>query len=403
MNKPKASVPVLTELIPEVYQGREQALVKHRLLESYLQKLVLIIGASARRAGCVEICYVDCFAGPWGAVNSDLKGTSIAVAVETLAECKLKLASLGVTATMRALFVESDPAAFGRLQAYLEKTAPTSVKCDARFGDFLGFRQDILDWCGRDAFTFFFIDPKGWKEVGIETLRPLICRPRSEFLINFMYGFINRAVSMKDQEVAMTTLLGELLKLDANLSPDEREERILGTYRKNLKNCVALAGGASRPRTAYVRVLDPQKERPKYHLVYLTSHPKGVIEFMALSESIDLIQKRVRAVKRDSARLEKTGTPDMFGPESHVDSLDGHTSDLDVDLFWKNHLDAGEKKIGISEFADILESTDWFASDLQASLVRLIKSGQVVNLDSKKTRPTKPLHFEVCERLQLIP
>ena len=65
--------------------------------------------------GHVEICFVDCFAGPWGAPNDDLEGTSISLSLKTLAACKEKLATLGVDATMRALYVEKDLDAFGRL------------------------------------------------------------------------------------------------------------------------------------------------------------------------------------------------------------------------------------------------------------------------------------------------
>jgi three-Cys-motif partner protein len=404
IERPKVALKVMPtpDIIPDTYDGREQALVKHRLLQSYLQKLVLIIGTGARRTGRVEICYVDCFAGPWGDATSDLQGTSIAVSMQTLAQCKLKLASLGVDATMRALFVEKDVRAFDRLDTYLRNSAPKSVQASPRRGNFVELRQVILDWCGRDAFTFFFIDPKGWKDIGIETLRPLLRRPRSEFLINFMYGFINRAVSMAEQNSAIKALLGEALMLEAGLSPGVREDRILNTYRKNLKGCVPHSRGEYPARTAYVRVLDPDKERLKYHLVYLTSHPQGVIEFMAMSEHVDLVQRQVRAVKRDTARTRDTGTQDMFGAQSHVDATEGRANVTDVDRFWIDYLGSGVRQVGKSEFADILETTDWFASDLQASLARLVKARLVVNLDATESRPKKPLHFEKGERLQLV-
>lgn len=391
-------------LIPPGYDGREQALIKHRLLQSYLQKLVLIIGMSARRKGVtarVDICYVDCFAGPWGDASADLEGTSIAVSMQTLAQCKLTLARFGVDATMRAFYVEKDANAHARLAGYLKNTAPRSVQATSRQGDFVALRQDILNWCGQDAFTFFFIDPKGWKEVGVEILTPLLRRPRSEFLINFMYGFINRAASMAEQNTSVAALLGETITLDAGLPPEEREERILNTYRRNLKR-VPGRRDPYRPRTAYVRVLDPDKERLKYHLVYLTSHPQGIIEFMAVSESVDLIQKQVRAVKRDAARLEQTLTLDLFGAQSHVDAAEGHAGAGDVDRFWMDYLGSGTRTVGKREFADILESTDWFASDLQASLARLIKAGRVENLDATEPRPRKPLHFQKGERLRCV-
>jgi hypothetical protein len=51
-----------------------------------------------------------------------------------------------------------------------------------------------------------------------------------------------------------------------------------------------------------VRVLDRERQRPKYHLVYVTTHPLGVIEFMTISENVDLVQKQVRAELRASTR-----------------------------------------------------------------------------------------------------
>lgn len=158
------------------------------------------------------------------------------------------------------------------------------------------------------------------------------------------------------------------------------------------------------PRAAYVRVLDRNKERPKYHLVYVTSHPRGIIEFMEISEDIDLVQKQVRAHKKGAEREQRTGTPDMFGAESLVDATAGHASPEDIDDFWLDYLKVGTCRIGLNEFADILEETDWFPGDLQASLVRLISAGSVRNLDASGKRPKKPLHFETKggESLQLL-
>lgn len=50
-------------LMPIEYQGREQAYVKHTILRTYLQRLIMIIGRSEK-----VINYVDCFAGLVGRV-----------------------------------------------------------------------------------------------------------------------------------------------------------------------------------------------------------------------------------------------------------------------------------------------------------------------------------------------
>lgn len=388
------SAVAIGSLIPDAYDGREQALIKHRLLEAYLQKLFLIVGMSAKAGGSIDLCYVDCFAGPWGDESEAMESTSIAISLRTLDVCRQQLGRQGIAARIRALYVEENAKAFVRLQAYLEANTPRSMTAECIRGDFVDLRQSILDWAGQAAFTFFFIDPKGWKAIGVPTLKPLLQRPHSEFLVNFMYNDVNRMASMREWQSDLAELVGESIDV-TGLSPADREQAIVHTYRENLKRCVASSSGY-RARAAHVRVLDPAKERPKYHLVYVTTHPRGVVEFMEISEDVDLIQKQVRAVKKDSRKQSKTGTVDMFGPDSLVDPIAGHGSPDDVDEFWMNYLRRGPRSVNRAAFADILEEKDWFPGDLQASLKRLIKAGKVANLTADAARRHKrPLHFEV--------
>ena len=222
-----------------------------------------------KRAGEIELCYVDCFAGPWGAPDDSLEGTSIAVALRTMERCRQILKGQRINVTMRALFVERDVVAFQRLKAYLAASSPPGIKTECFQGDFVALRDEILRWCGRRAFTFFFIDPKGWTPVGVPILKPLLERPGSEFLINFMYDFVNRTASMAEWQDEMTTFLGRPIEQMGlrSLGPEEREWRLVHVYREGLKQCIAPARAQDKPRTAYVRVMDRQRNRPKYHLV----------------------------------------------------------------------------------------------------------------------------------------
>jgi three-Cys-motif partner protein len=392
-------MPTTEDLPLEAYDGREQALVKHKLLEGYLEKLVLIIGASAKRSEkLVEINYVDCFAGPWGAPEDSMDSTSIAISLRTLAECQAQLDKLGVKTRIRALYVEEKAKSFARLDAYLRQSTPSSITAEALKGDFVQLRESILRWCGDSPFTFFFIDPLGWTEIGISVLRPLLRRPRSEFLINFMYAFVNRAASMADQQERMADLLGESVDLEG-LSPAMREAVILSTYRHNLKATRKNAAGNLKARAAYVRVMEPLKERVKYHLVYLTSHPRGVIEFMKISEQTDIVQARVRQRAQGKKRSASTGMDDLFSDQEPVDTTVADPAQ--VDQYWLEYLASGPRTIGYGEFADILEETDWFPRDLQASLVDLIGSGRVVNRNAQRARPKSPLHYEDSDILAL--
>lgn len=384
----------MSNQVPDVYDGRIPAWIKHALLKSYLEKLVLIIGMNGRSKGRAEICYVDCFAGPWGSQDDKLEGTSISLSLKTLAACKQKLATLGVDVRMRALYIEREAYAFQRLSTYLTNDAPKTVEALSLEGDFVGLRADILRWAGKEAFTFFFIDPKGWSPIVIDVLTPLLQRPRSEFLINFIYEFINRAASMSQFRDAMRRLLGKEVEVDGK-TPEERELALVGAYRETLKAVVPSGRKPFNARTAYVTVMHPEKERTKYHLVYLSCHPKGIVEFMNISQAVDIVQARVRLSTQLAEQSAKSGTMDMFFDHA-VAEIDGsRSSPEEVDSFWLDYLSKGERKVDQAEFAYILELTNWLPRELQTSLARLIERGAVVNLDAVgKKRSARPLHFE---------
>jgi len=382
-----------SSLIPAAYDGREQALIKHRLLEDYLEKLFLIIGMGTRSGGSAELCYVDCFAGPWGDSSEEMKSTSIAISLNTLDTCRQKLASLQVFVKIKALYVEKNPAQFKRLQGYLADHTPRGIRSHCLQGDFVALRQDILSWVGPDAFTFFFIDPKGYTPIAVPILAPLIRRPRSECLINLMYDHANRAMSMQGMKSTMANVLGKDLDVK-DMTPLQREHAFVHTYRESLKQCMPVSN--SRPaRAAHARIMNPERDRAKYHLVYLTSHPLGVVKFMEISEGTDRMQSQVRAEIRDKKKTANTGMDSLFPAEEMAELDATHASASVVDEFWRQYLSSGDRLIDTSAFADILETTDWFEGDLQASLIRLVKAGKVVNRSANAARRHKrPLHYD---------
>jgi len=386
--------------MPDAYRGREQAYVKHRLLEAYLERLFLIIGMSAQQLGIKELCYVDCFAGPWGDDSVALDSTSIAVSLRVLAKCRRAILEQGVRVVFRALYIEKDRKSYGQLAQYLNTREPDGIDADPREGDFVDLRYEILKWAGLESFAFFFVDPMGWTPVSVGVLQPLLARPRSEFLINFMYDFVNRTIGMEEQQSQIKALLGEVPSV-SHLNVRERERALVDIYRRNLMQFMPTPA-KWRARSAYVRVLDPGKNRPKYHLVYLTAHPRGIVEFMQISEKLDLVQKRIRAETQHRRRAEKTRIDDLFAADTRVVDEEGHANPEEVEQYWLTRLSEEPQKIGWSEFADILEQTNWFPGDLQEALGKLIAGGRVRNLDAAGKRRKRHLHFEKeGERLQL--
>ncbi|MBW2664303.1 MAG: three-Cys-motif partner protein TcmP [Deltaproteobacteria bacterium] len=377
------------------YKGKEQSFIKHRLLETYLERLFMIIGQHENR-----IRYVDCFAGPWKAETDDLKDTSIAISLSIMKSCHESLRKQGKNIRFKALFIEKNIESYKRLDSFLKKESTEEVSAESLHGDFYSLRSDILRWCGNDDFTFFFIDPTGWKDVvEIDTLRPLLQRRRSEYLINFMFYSILRVHNQTIFEEHIIRIFDEIPDTNG-MTPLEREEYLLYLYRAHLKKAQPDIEN-KKSRSAYVKILDPYKDRTKYNLVYLTRHPLGIKVFMEASEKLDLVQKFVRAKVKQERRIDKSGQKELFSAEINIANED--KVDLsDVKDYWLSKLSFKPKRFGIEELADMLEETDWFISDFQKAFNELISEGQVKNLDASRKRPVHAVHFDKGELLKRL-
>jgi three-Cys-motif partner protein len=379
---------------PDEYKGREQTYIKHTLLKTYLERLFMIVGKHEK-----VICYVDCFAGPWQEDSTNLKDTSISISLEIMKKCRDGLRDLHKEVRFRALYIENDERAFNKLESFLNEQS-NGIEAHALKGDFINLRSDILRWCGNKDFTFFFIDPKGWKQaVERSTLRPLLERSHSEYLINFMFDFLLRTCPQEAFSEDIKAIFGEVPDTE-NMMPKERERLLIRKYRTYLKH--VQRGKGEEPRSAHVAVLHPVKERTKYHLVYLTRHPLGIKVFMEESEKVSLIQRQVRAHTQQEQRLEKTGQYEMFSDTV----ITGNTNDqIDLDevkKYWLSKLSSTPKSFGIIELADMLEETDWFVTDFQNAFKELENEGWVKNLDKSRKRPVHTVKFEKEEKLVRI-
>ncbi len=232
----------------EDYIGREQTFIKHTLLRAYLERLFMIIGQYQE-----SISYVDCFAGPWQEGRDDLRDTSIAISLNIMKKCQEGLSQFGKNVQFHALYIEKDKESFGKLESFLAKNEWDEVNTKALPGKFHELRDDILKWCGGGNFTFFFVDHTGWrKAIEIPTLRPLLLRQNSEYLINFMFDFVLRAHTQTQFEEQMKEIFGEVLNT-TGMTPKEKEVFFMKQYRKRLKSTQPSA--TRKPRSAYVKVL----------------------------------------------------------------------------------------------------------------------------------------------------
>src|ERR1051326_4454655 len=121
----------------ELYAGREQTEVKHRILERYLSAFAPIVGNWA-----ADIAYIDCLAGPWESRGEFLEDTSFARSIEALREAKKALAARGKNPSFRCLLIENDPENFKRLNAFASSVK--DIEITAEPWDFANHIDDVV-------------------------------------------------------------------------------------------------------------------------------------------------------------------------------------------------------------------------------------------------------------------
>jgi three-Cys-motif partner protein len=384
--------------IVKAYEGREHSVVKHALLKGYLEKLLFIMGMTGTR----EIAYVDCFAGPYKDESSDIQATSIAISLDILKKVLDALAMQGKYIAIRAIYVEEKKSSFNRLKGYLDNNCPDGIRAFPIYGDYAQKTDEILQLCGNNSFAFFFVDPLGWTDVGIPRLGKLLNRPKSEFLITFMYDPLNRFVEKIKLSKQVHEMLGTLSDADyekiQRLTPKDREGFIVQKYREQIM--VAMGpDGARRSRTYSAIVKDKDKERTKYHLVYGTRHWKGIIEFATQSDKAEFIQRVVRIQVKQNANPNRS----LFQPEEEAECFDDARVDVDeVKNYWLTEL--SDKPVAFDEekLADFLEETGWLISDFEGAFMALLADGKVENMDAKKKRSKHPIDFKNGEKLRKL-
>lgn len=383
--------------IDDAYKGREHSLIKHELLRGYLEVLLSIVGVSGVR----KFTYVDCFAGPWGDDTDSLAGTSIAISLEILAKVRETLEKVhGVQKLeFRAIYVEAGKRRYQRLSEYIDKNCPKGIDCHALHGDYSVLQDDILRLCGEQSFAFFFVDPMGWLDVGIPKLAKLLRRPKSEFLITFMYDFLNRAIGMADYREQVYQMLGKLEGKDYEqldrMSPPDRADWVVRKYREQLK--ANMGPGGNPARAFHADVLHKAKERVHYHMVYLSRHHKGIVKFADASEKVESLQKIVRAQNK----LDSSKQRSFFTAEYMVEHEASTTPNLgDVKAYWLKQLSDQPMQYDEARLADMLEETGWLTRDFQDAFRELLVENKVENLDGGTRRPKHPIHFNENERLR---
>jgi three-Cys-motif partner protein len=278
----------------ELYAGREQTEVKHRILERYLSAFAPIVGNWA-----ADIAYIDCLAGPWEARGKFLEDTSFTRSISVLREAKKALVGRGKTPSFRCLLVENDPENFKRLSAFVSTVK--DIEVTAKPWDFADHIDDVVRFATerRNSFPFFFIDPKGWELVAIDLIKPILGLHPGEVLINLMTSWIRRFLS--DESKHFERLLGPNVGNLRQLTGDEQEEELVRCY----ANSVKVAGKFNYVCT--LPVLKADADMIHFWMVYGTRHPKGVEEFKRTENVVIPFMHQKRALVQQRRKFVQSG------------------------------------------------------------------------------------------------
>ncbi len=293
----------------DLYTGREQTLVKHYVLKTYLESFAYIVGKHYR-----VLTYVDCFSGPWNARGENLEDSWFSIALSELRKAKYKRAAEGNDMQLRCFFLEVKRDAYDHLQDFASTITDAEVETrNAALEDSIDEIREFVKRGGEGAFSFIFIDPTGWTGFDMNVIAPILRLRPGEVLINFMTEHIRRFLN-SPLEVTQESLRGligssEFRDKVQGLASRDREDVILEEYMRN----VGKMGEFDFVCSAVV--LHPDANRTYFHLIYATRHLKGVEVFKRSEKAAMGVQEESRAKVHQRRRVARSGQFELL--ESH--------------------------------------------------------------------------------------
>jgi three-Cys-motif partner protein len=296
------------------YAGREQTQVKHAVLRTYFSRFAPIVLSRWN-----SITYIDCFSGPWNAHAADLSDTSFAIALDELRRARTVQQSRGRRVALRCYFLEKDRKAYAALSDFVK--AATDATIETRNAELELSVNDIVAFVqrgGADTFPFVFIDPTGWTGFAMDTIAPLLRLDPGEVLVNLMTKDVRRFIESPEQstQASFKRLFGRdgVRELVAGRQGLERDDIVVGEY----VHSVRAVGGFAHVCVAIV--LNPERDRTHFHLIYATRHRRGVEVFKDAEKKAMAAQEAARAAVQSRRRQRTTGMASLFDDAAMHDS-----------------------------------------------------------------------------------
>jgi len=303
------------------YLGREQSLIKHIILEKYLERFAVITGSWSD-----GIIYVDGFSGPWNVQSESLEDASFSIALKQLRNARDTVKKIfNKELKIRCVFLEKKPGPFARLKRFAEEQKDANITVlNVEFAQAIPHLVMLIKSAGGGYFPFIFIDPTGWKGFAMQTITPLLRLEPSEILVNFMTGFIMRFAEDRREEIGASFegLFGDAAFRNRlrGLDGREREDALVFEYARRIGEM----GGF--PFVPVAVVPHPTKNRTHFHLVYATRNIKGLEVFKGAERRALSMLGEIRADAKRREREQRTNQPEFLTGSEAPDV--GYVNDL---------------------------------------------------------------------------
>jgi three-Cys-motif partner protein len=267
--------------IPTVWKMEPHTAAKHQILKGYLSAWLPIMSKYNKR-----LVYIDGFAGP-GVYEQGEPGSPI-IALQTFLGHSHRS---HITAELVFIFIEDDEERAERLEKEIEAlgTLPGQVNTHVIHGLFESEFTDVLDDIERRgaalAPTFAFIDPFGYAQAPMSLAGRFLQFDRCEVLIYVPLRFLNRFLSMPNQEAALDSLFGTHEWVKArDMTGQDRLRFLHDLFYAQLRELCGLT---------YVRsfeIVSSANPNAGYTLFFGTKHKLGLQRMKESMWSIDPVQ-----------------------------------------------------------------------------------------------------------------
>jgi three-Cys-motif partner protein len=354
MSKPKL-IPVSGTNF-SAWEYEEQTKIKHKVLQAYYKIYASKLGNK------YNVLFFDCHGGCGAYLDKSTLHYGSSIILSESAEQIFKDRS-----TKYGFYVcEKDKENFDNLEKVII-SRPFDKKIKIYNDD---FNNIIIEPSIKNSFTkyptLFFVDPFGYFDMPIQNFKELIRPFGNELLINFMFDFLNRGISVSNvDETQLTSFFGSNEWKNAReLNGKERELFLIGLYKQKLKEHTG-----AKYVFAY-RLCYPDRSRTYYYLIHATNHIDGITLMKSCFASINNGHVEYLGKRKNE--------PTLFDIKGYQNSI--LAIELKLKFFGHN--------ITFNQLWDrIVEDTGYLEKDLRKTLQEMERKNEisVERIESKLT------------------